>query len=115
MEGFYLALANLSSGAIFLLLAFVFRNNKSAANLIAGYNTSSEVEKSKWNAQEMCRYFSNYSFFWTAIMLIPGIIIFLIGKANTAVWALLIGSWSIFLISVIYTLIYLNRSVRFNA
>ena len=114
MEGFFLSLANLFGFVIFLLLAFVFRYNINAANLIAGYNTRSEDEKAKWNATEMCRFISSLCFFWTLFLLVSGIVIFLIRYACTLVWALLFGSWGILSVTLIFAIIHLNRSERFK-
>ena len=109
--GIYPALANLSCGILCFLLALLFRRNKNAANYIAGYNMMSEDEKAKYNEKELCRFLSNRLFFYSAFMLVTGIII----ACNIYVWAVMIGSWSIFLIVFIYSITYLTRNARFKA
>ena len=109
--GIYLALANLSCGILCFFMALLFRNKKNAANYIAGYNTLSEKEKAGYNEKELCRFLSNRLFFYSALMLASGIMIAL----HIYVWAMLLGSWSIFLVVFIHSLVYLNRSARFKA
>ena len=109
--GIYLALANLSCGILWFLMALLFRGNKNAANYIAGYNMMSEKEKAEYNEKELCRFLSNRLFFHAALMLVTGLII----AFNICVWAMLIGSWSIFAIVCVYSIIYLKHNPRFKA
>jgi len=109
--GIYPALANLSCGILCFLMALLFRKNKNAANYIAGYNMMAEEEKARYNEKELCRFISNSLFFYSALMLVTGIII----AFSIHVWAILIGSWSIFIILFIYTLTYIKRNSRFKA
>ena len=109
--GIYLALANLLWGILCFLMALLFRQNKNAANYIAGYNTLSEKEKARYNEKELCRFFSNRLFFYSALMLVTGIII----AFNIYVWVMLVGSWSIFMIVFICSSINLKHNTRFKA
>ena len=108
--GIYLALANLSCGILCVLMALVFGKNKNAANYIAGYNSMSAAEKASYDEKEICRFLSNRLLFYSALMLITGIII----AFNIYVWAILIGSWSIFVVVFIYSMIYLKNNERFK-
>ena len=105
-----MALANLSCGILCFLMALFFRRNKSAANYIAGYNMMSENEKAGYNKEKICRFLSNRLLFHSALMLVSGIII----AFNIYVWPMLIGSWSVFTIVLIYSLIHLAHSKRFK-
>ena len=71
----------------------------------------SEEEKARYDEKELCRFFGNRLFFYSALMIITGIII----AFNIYAWAMLIGSWSIFAIVLIYSIIYLKHNVRFKA
>ena len=109
--GIYLALANLSCGILCFLMALLFRKNKNAANYIAGYNMMSEKEKARYDEKELCGFLSGRLSFYSALMLVSGIII----AFDIYVWATLIGSWSIFVIVLIYSIIKLKHSARFKA
>ena len=109
--GIYLALGNLLCGILCFLMALVFLKNKNAANYIAGYNIMSAEEKAGYDENELCRFLCKRLFFYSALMLITGIIIFF----NIYAWAILIGSWSIFAIVFVYSLIYLKHNARFKA
>ena len=108
--GIYPALANLSYGILCFFMAFAFRNNRNAANYIAGYNTMSAEEKAVYDEKEICRFLSNRLFFYSALMLVTEILI----AFNIYVWAILIGSWSIFAIVFIYSMMYLKNNERFK-
>ena len=107
----YAALANLSCGSLCLLMALMFRKNKKAANYIAGYNTMSEEEKARYNEKELCRFLSRLLLFCSALMIVTGIIIVF----NIYIWAMLICSWSVFVIVFIFSIINLTHNARFKA
>ena len=71
----------------------------------------SAEEKVGYDEKEICQFLSKRLFFYSALMLISGIIIAL----NIYVWAILIGSWSIFAIVFICSMIYLKNNERFKA
>ncbi|MCL2141136.1 MAG: DUF3784 domain-containing protein [Dehalococcoidia bacterium] len=109
MSIFY-ALPNLSCGLICALLAIVFRTNKKAYLLIAGFNTLPKAEKAKYDSKKLCHYFCKLLLLLAVEMVIPGIII----SQNIAVPAMLISSWSIFIITLIVSQIYLKQQGKFK-
>ena len=108
--GIYPALVNLSCGILCFLMAFTFRRNKNAANYIAGYNAISAEERAGYDEKEICRFLSNRLFFYCALMLVTGTII----AFNICIWAMLIGSWSIFSVTFVCSLTYLKHNERFR-
>ncbi len=105
----YSALANLSCGVVCFIVAFVLCFNKNAANLLAGYNTLSAKDKEKYDAPKLCRFIGILSFCWAGLMMITGMFIAL----AIAKWFMLIGSWTIFAISLVISIVYRSRSNRF--
>ena len=71
----------------------------------------SEKEKAGYNEREMRRFLGNRLFFYSALMLVTGIII----TFNIYVWVTLIASWSIFIIVFIYSIVYMKQNARFKA
>ncbi len=70
---------NVITGALVLglvlVLALILLSGRGAF-LIAGYNTSSKEEKSRWNKKRLCRGVGAYllfTFIWLAVMLALGI------------------------------------------
>ena len=108
--GIYAALANLSCGMICFVLAVTFRKNKNATNYIAGYNTMTAEEQTKYSEKEMCQFLSNRLFFYSALMVITGIII----AFNIYIWATLIGSWVVFSIVFVNSAMHLAHSKKFK-
>ena len=92
--------------ALFLVLGILFWNGKGAF-LIAGYNTSSKEEKSKYNEKALCRFVAKLMFFCAICMLFFAL-------------APMVGTWlmwltqAVMLIGIIAGVIYANTGNRFK-
>lgn len=92
---------------LFIILGVVFSLGKGAF-LIAGYNTLSKEEKSKYNENELCKFMGKSMFafafsvsLWGISALINQPIVFIIGLI-------------LFLCTVIFILVYSNTKNRFK-
>jgi membrane protein YqaA with SNARE-associated domain len=99
--------ANLLGGTITLFLGLIIRIFK-ASGLIAGYNTASKEEKSKYNEEKLTKYVGN--------MLIVSSIILLIG-GFLSVFAIIPNylvsiSWVLYSIVIIGGVVYMNAGDR---
>jgi len=105
-EALTVALIHLPLIALFLVLGIVLWRGKGAW-LIAGYNTSSKEEKSRYNEKALCRFVAKLMFFCAFCMVLSGL-------------APLIGEWLIFvssgimLVGIIAGVIYANTGNRFK-
>lgn len=92
--------------ALFLILGILLWNGKGAF-LIAGYNTSSKEEKSKYNEKALCRFVAKLMFFCAICMLLFAL-------------APMVGSWlmwltqAVMLLVIIAAVIYANTGNRFK-
>ena len=91
---------------LFLILGIILWNGKGSF-LIAGYNTSSKAEKSKYNEKALCRFVAKLMFFCAVCMVLFGL-------------APMIGAWlmwltqAVMLIVIIIAVIYANTGNRFK-
>jgi len=105
-EAITVALIHLPIIVLFLVLGIVLWNGKGSW-LIAGYNTSSKYEKSKYNEKALCRFVAKLMFFCAFCMVLSAL-------------APLIGEWLIFvstgimLVGIIGGVIYANTGNRFK-
>ena len=94
---------NFLGGAILLFIGLIIRIFK-VSGLIAGYNTSSKEEKSKYNEEKLTRFVGNMLIVSSVILLIGG---FLSAFANIPNYLVNI-SWILFLIVIIGGVVYMN-------
>ena len=105
-EAIIVALIHIPIILLFLVLGIVLWNGKGSW-LIAGYNTSSKYEKSKYNEKALCRFVAKLMFFCAFCMVLSAL-------------APLIGEWLIFvstgimLVGIIGGVIYANTGNRFK-
>ena len=109
METLIMISANLFGGIVCLVFGLIVRTGK-ADFLIAGYNTMSKEEQSKWNAKALSR-FIGWLLIISSIILLIGCIPILL---NIFPFIAIFISWGIFLISIILGMIYMNSSTRFK-
>ena len=105
-EAIIVALIHIPIILLFLVLGIVLWNGKGSW-LIAGYNTSSKYEKSKYDEKALCRFVAKLMFFCAFCMVLSAL-------------APLIGEWLIFvssgimLVGIIGGAIYANTGNRFK-
>ena len=105
-EAIIVALIHIPIILLFLVLGIVLWNGKGSW-LIAGYNTSSKYEKSKYDEKALCRFVAKLMFFCAFCMVLSAL-------------APLIGEWLIFvstgimLVGIIGGVIYANTGNRFK-
>ena len=92
---------------LFAVLGIVLWNGKGAW-LIAGYNTSSKTEKSKYDEKALCRFVAKLMFFYAACFAVSAVCTFL--KSTTIYYCVM----ALFLIVSIAALIYANTGNRFK-
>ena len=91
---------------LFLIFGILLWNGKGAF-LIAGYNTSSKEEQSKYNEKALCRFVAKLMFFRAVCMLLFAL-------------APVVGTWlmwttqAVMLIVIIAAVIYANTGNRFK-
>lgn len=103
------ALGNFIGSAVILLIGLVLRTYN-ASGLIAGYNTMSEEEKSKWDERAMSRFIGDMLIISAAVLLLCGILYML----SLVSIAYIFASWGIFMLILIFVVIYLNISPKFK-
>ena len=105
-ESIVLIAVTLPLTALFLLFGFLLWNGKGAF-LIAGYNTSSKDEKSKYNEKALCRFVAKLMFFCALCMVLFAL-------------APVVGTWlmwltqAVMLVVIIAAVIYANTGNRFK-
>ncbi len=104
-----ISIANFSGGLIVLVLGLIVRFLK-ADFLIAGYNTSSEEEKSKYDKDKLTKFVGNMLIVSALCLLIGGIFVLIINKPIYSLGV----SWSAFLLIIVSGLIYMNTGNRFK-
>ena len=92
---------------LFLILGIVLWKGKGAW-MIAGYNTSSKTEKSKYDEKALCRFVAKLMFFYAACFAVSAVCTFL--KSTTIYYCVM----ALFLIVTIAALIYANTGNRFK-
>ena len=92
---------------LFLILGIVLWKGKGAW-MIAGYNTSSEAEKSKYDEKSLCRFVAKLMFFYAACFAVSAVCTCL--NSTTIYYCVM----ALFLIVTIAALIYANTGNRFK-
>lgn len=95
--------ANLLGGTIMLFFGLVIRVFK-LSNLIAGYNTASKEEKSKYSEEKLTKYVGNILIIASVILLIGG---FLAAYSNMRIYIIAI-SWVLNSLVIIGGVVYVN-------
>ena len=92
-------------GLIFVILGIYLLTGRGSF-LLAGYNTMSESEKSKYNAEALCKFMGK-------IVLIVGVLTFFLGIENIINW--FVWVYSVIVIGLaIFAGVYTNKSARFR-
>ena len=94
---------NFSGGAILIFIGLIIRVFK-VSGLIAGYNTASKEEKSKYNEDKITKFVGNMLIASSVILLIGG---FLSAFAIIPEYLVSI-SWVLFLLVIIGGVVYMN-------
>lgn len=102
-------LANVLGGIICLIFGLIIRTGK-ANFLIAGFNTMSEQEKSKWNEEAVSKY-TGWTLIISSLVLLIGCIPILLCAYP---YVSLLVSWGLFVLVVIGGMVYINTSGRFK-
>ncbi|MCL2679418.1 MAG: DUF3784 domain-containing protein [Dehalococcoidia bacterium] len=109
METFAMVSANLFGGISCLVLGLIIRTGK-ANFLIAGYNTMSEKEKTKWDGKAIGKH-TGWLLIILSIILLAGCVpIFL----NIFPVISMLVSYGLFTVVIIVSAIYMNVSPRFK-
>ena len=87
--------------ALFLVLALVFRRGKGAA-LIAGYNTMTPLERSRYDEKKLCRVMSRMMFALAGCWAVAAS-----SKIFEAMWLLWLGM-GLMLVTCVVGIIYMN-------
>ena len=93
--------------ALFILLGIVFSCGK-GAGLIAGYNTSSDAEKAKYDEKKLCKVMGKFMFALAACWLVI---------ASSEIFQMMALLWiglGLFLVVIVAGLIYMNTGNRFH-
>jgi preprotein translocase subunit SecG len=93
--------------ALFVILGIVFLQGKGAF-LIAGYNTSSNAEKAKYDEKALCK-FMGYSMFRLGACWVVAA-----GHVFTNHFSFLFIGFGMFIVNIIITIIYANTGNRFR-
>ena len=99
-------MTNLMSGAFLFLLGFNIKKFK-MSYLIAGYNTASKKEKSKYDENKLVYYVGNLLMLSSIILILPVVFHFTIFSLEAEIF---FASWMVFVISTIAGVIYINVS-----
>lgn len=102
-------IANVFSGALLLILGLLIRRFN-LGFLIAGYNTSSAEQKTRWNENELTRFIGSMLTVCGAVLLAGGVLI----AFHIAAEAALGVSWAVFFVVMLWALIFVNMSRRFK-
>ena len=104
-----MSIANFIGEIILLLVGFILFFGE-ASEMIAGYNTMSKEEKSKWNDKLMSKFIGGTLTIGAIILIVGGILI----QINIFPIVSMVLSWSIFISLIVFLLIYVNTSKRFR-
>ena len=99
-------ITNLSAGVFFFLLGFAIKKFK-MTYLIAGYNTASKKEKSKYDKDKLVYYIGNLLIISSLLLLLPVIFGFIFFPVEVEFHFF---SWMGFIIFTISGVIYINVS-----
>ncbi len=100
-------LLELGIATLFAVLGIILWNGKGAW-LIAGYNTSSKTEKSKYDEKALCRFVAKLMFFYTACFVFVAVSTWL--EATALYYCLIV----LFLVGTVAAIIYANTGNRFK-
>ena len=100
-------LIELAMALLFAVLGIILWNGKGSC-LIAGYNTSSKTEKSKYDEKALCRFVAKLMFFYSACFVLVAVSTWL--EAMTLYYSLIV----LFLIITFAAVIYANTGNRFK-
>ncbi len=92
---------------MFLILGYLLKYKKWSW-LIAGYNTSSKEEKSKYDTDALCDFMGHFMFVLAALMVVAGIALYL---KFTFIFS---ASWILFVVVIFAAIIYANTGKRFK-
>lgn len=99
-------IANAVIAVLFVLLGILFSQGKGAF-LIAGYNTASPAEKTRYDEKALCRFMGKLMFVLAACQMVMGL-----GAAWAGMWLYWLGI-ALFLASAVGGVIYANTGGRF--
>lgn len=100
-------LIELGMALLFAVLGIILWNGKGSW-LIAGYNTSSKTEKSKYDEKALCRFVAKLMFFYTACFVLVAVSTW--QEAMTLYYCLI----ALFLVGTVAAIIYANTGNRFK-
>lgn len=105
-EAIFVMLIHIPFIALFLILGIVLRKGKGSW-LIAGYNTSSKYEKSKYNEKALCRFVAKLMFFCAGCMVLFAL------SPVVGMWLFWL-TFFVMLVVIIAGVIYANTGNRFK-
>ena len=102
-------IATVFGGALLLILGLLIRLFN-LSFLIAGYNTSTAKQKSRWNEKKLTQFIGSLLVACGGVLLAGGALIAVDAAAEVALGA----SWTVFCAVMVWGLIFVNTNQRFK-